>query len=125
MDSESPKLRVPGRNYRNPDIGVIPVPAIERRLREEPRSLEVYDDSMPLVVEVWSPSTGEHDIDQKLREYQQRGDQAVWRLDWYGRTLIAWRRQPDGAYSETRYSGGTIQPGALPGVTIEIEGLFE
>ncbi len=35
----------------------------------------------------------------------------------------AWRRQPDGTYTETRYTGGSIQPVALPGVSIDLDWL--
>lgn len=30
--------------------------------------LEVYDTPLPLVVEVWSPSTGSYDVDAKVPE---------------------------------------------------------
>jgi DNA-binding XRE family transcriptional regulator len=57
VDRDSPRLRVHGGNYRLPDVCVIPVPVIQRRLREYPAKLEEYEEPMPLVVEVWSPST--------------------------------------------------------------------
>ena len=50
--------------------------------------LEVYDAPLPLVVEIWSPSTGEFDVTTKLLEYQRRGDLEIWRLHPYERTLI-------------------------------------
>ena len=80
---------------------------------------------MPLVVEVWSPSTGQSDIEEKLREYQQRGDLEIWRIHPYERTLTAWRRQPDGSYTETLYRGGIIEPAAIPNVRIDIDRLFD
>jgi Uma2 family endonuclease len=88
------------------------------------RSLETYAAPLPLVVEVWSPSTGEYDLETKLREYQLRSDLEIWRLHPYERTLTAWRRQPDGSYSESRHEAGTVQPIALPGVTIDLDALF-
>ena len=75
---------------------------------------------MPLVVEVWSPSTGDYDVEVKLREYQQRGDAEIWRIHPYERTLTTWRLQPAGSYEQTVYSTGIIQLVALPGVEIEI-----
>ena len=75
--------------------------------------------------EIWSPSTGRYDIQTKLAEYQRRGDIEIWRIHPYERTLTAWRLQPDGSYSETVYRGGVIQPVALPGVTIDIDRLFD
>jgi len=82
-------LGVPGGNYRIPDVCVIPREAVRRRRREYPAALEVYDEPMVLVVEVWSPSTGESDIDDKLKEYQRRGDLEIWLIHPYERTLTA------------------------------------
>jgi Uma2 family endonuclease len=87
--------------------------------------LEAYEAPLPLVVEVWSPSTGEYDVDSKLPEYQRRGDLEIWRLQPYERTLTAWRRQPDGTYAETVCTGDTIRPIGLPGVAIDLDTLFE
>ncbi len=43
----------------------------------------------------------------------------------YERTLTAWRRRDDGSYSETVYTGGVVEPVALPGVTIDLGLLFD
>ncbi|MGI8550229.1 MAG: Uma2 family endonuclease [Dehalococcoidia bacterium] len=107
-----------------PDLCVIPT-ALEQRLRLRPRTFEVYEDPMPLVVEVWSPSTGEYDVETKLGEYQWRRDLEIWRIHPYERTLTAWRRQSDGTYSETLFRDGSVQPIGLPSVTIELASLFE
>jgi Uma2 family endonuclease len=79
---------------------------------------------MPLVVEVWSPSTGEYDVDEQLPEYQARGDLEIWRVHPFERTLTVWRRQADGAYAHEVYEGGVVRPIALPGVTIDLDALF-
>ena len=42
----------------------------------------------------------------------------------YEHTLTAWRRQPDGSYTETLYTGRKVQPMALPNVTIDPDALF-
>ena len=89
-----------------------------------PGVLEVYVGPLPLVVEVWSPSTGDYDVEEKFPEYQRRGDEEIWRIHPYERTLRAWRRQPDGTYTETVHTGGTVQPMALPGVTVDLDELF-
>ncbi|MGI8551564.1 MAG: Uma2 family endonuclease [Dehalococcoidia bacterium] len=122
---ENPHLRISTGTYYVPDVCVLPETLQQRHRNERSSLLEVYDEPMPLVVEVWSPSTGEYDVNDKLREYQWRGDREIWRIHPYERTLTAWRRQPDGSYSETLHRGGTVQPVALPGVTIELERLFE
>ena len=116
-------LRRAGESYYIPDIFVVPV---ARTIPEDERAdpLEVYGESALLVVEVWSPSTGKYDVDTKFPEYRARGDLEIWRIHPYKRTLIVWRRQPDGSYDETIHTGGTIEPVALPGVTIDLDALF-
>ena len=121
---DTSRVRIPSGTHNIPDLFVLPR-AYERRLRERPRTFEVYRDPLPLVVEVWSPSTGTYDVESKVREYQQRGDIEIWRIHPYEQTLTAWRRQPDGTYTEAVFRGGTIQPVALPNVTIDIERLFD
>ena len=118
------RLRLVSGDYRLPDLFVLPRVA-EERLRANPGTFEIYADPMPLVVEVWSPSTGDYDIDSKFPVYQERGDEEIWRIHPFERTLAAWRRQPDGGYVATTYTGGTIQPVALPGVTIDLDALFD
>jgi len=120
----SGRLRISTGTYYVPDLCVIPREFEQRKLREAPARLEVYEEPLPLVVEVWSPSTGEYDVEDKLREYQRRGDREIWRIHPYERTLTAWRLQPDGSYEVTLYRDGSIQPRSLPGVTFELSGLF-
>ena len=122
--SNSARLHRPSLSYYIPDLLVVPTD-LERSQRGRPGTLETYDSPLPLVVEVWSPSTGSYDVDSKLPEYQRRGDQEIWRIHPYERTLRAWRRQPDGTYSETLFHGGTVEPVALPGVSINLDALFE
>jgi Uma2 family endonuclease len=110
-------------NYYIPDVMVIPVALVEPQLGT--RALEFYARPLPLVVEIWSPSTGDYDIQEKLVEYQRRGDAEIWRIHPYERTVTAWRRQPDGSYAESTHTGVTINPAALPGVVIDLDALFQ
>jgi len=119
------RLHVSSGSYYIPDVCIIPRPHVDRKRRELPRRLEVYEEPMPLVVEVWSPSTGDYDVEEKLREYQRRGDLEIWRLHPYEQTLIRWLRNADGSYQETLINGGSVQPAHLPGVSIDLEALFE
>lgn len=121
---ERVRLRISTGSYYVPDVCVVPRIYV-RRLRERPGTFEVYDDPMPFVAEVWSPSTSEYDVDTKLREYQQRGDAEIWRLHPYERTLTVWRHQPDGSYIETSFTGGIVRPVALPNVAIDLDTLFD
>ena len=118
------RFRRSADHYYIPDVAVIPL-AYGCDLRGRSDRLEIYTDPLPLVVEVWSPSTSGYDVDAKLPEYQKRGDQEIWRLHPYDRTLIAWRRQPDGTYVETVYRGGIVRPVALPNVEIDLDVLFD
>ncbi len=123
VSHNSARLRVSPEQYYIPDVCVFP---LELLLPHRGRSdeLEVYEAPLPLVVEVWSPSTGSYDVEVKLREYQRRADLEIWRIQPYERTLTAWRRQPDGTYEESFHRGGKIQPVALAGVTIDLDALF-
>src|SRR5918994_176446 len=106
-----------------PDLMVVPT-AYSEEIRDRP-VLAIFSDPLPLVVEVWSPSTGDYDVDAKVPVYQQRGDLEIWRIHPYERTLTAWRRQPDGSYKATIHRGGIVPPVALPGVEINLDELFD
>jgi Uma2 family endonuclease len=121
--SEHVKVRTSTGSYYIPDVTVVPR-AQTRRLLEEPGTFEVYDDPVPLVVEVWSPSTGDYDVDDKFPEYRRRGDLEIWRLHPYDRTLTVWIRRKDGGYDERILLGGNVSPVHLPAVTINLDVLF-
>jgi Uma2 family endonuclease len=110
--------------YYIPDVYVIPMELL-RPHRGRSDLLEAYTDPLPLVVEIWSPSTGDYDVESKLPEYQRRGDLEIWRLHPYDRTLIRWVRQPDGSYVESLHEHGVVEPVALPGVSIDLDLLFD
>lgn len=118
------RVRLDAETVFIPDLFVFPV-SLTEGYRGRREALEVYTEPLPLVVEIWSSSTGDYDIDAKIPTYRSRGDLEIWRLHPYERTLTAWRRQPDGSYTEAVYHGGTIDPAALPGVTIDIDALFD
>lgn len=123
VSTNTSRLRISTGSYYVPDLCVIPQP-LQSRMLETPGRFEVYEEAMPLVVEVWSPKTGDYDVETKLLEYQRRGDLEIWRIHPYEKTLTAWRRQPEGGYVESLYHGRTVLPVALPAVTIELEDLF-
>ena len=82
--------------------------------------LAIFSDPLPLVVEVWSSSTGDYDVDAKLPVYQQRGDLEIWRIHPYERTLTAGGANRTGTYQETIHRDGIVRPVALPGVAIPL-----
>ena len=107
-----------------PDVVVAPY-AYGRDLRNRPGTLAIFSDPLPLVVEVWSRSTGDYDVNAKLPIYMQRGDIENWRIHPFERTLTRWVRQPDGSYQETVHRGGVVALAALPGVVIDLDELFD
>jgi Uma2 family endonuclease len=119
----SARLRAPSGAVYIPDVAVIPtamVDAVEGR----DRRLETYAAPVPLVVEIWSPATGNYDVDTKFDEYRARGDQEIWRLHPIERTLTYWRGQADGTYVVGTATGGVVEPIGLPGARIDLDRLF-
>lgn len=110
--------------YYIPDVFVFPVSAIGPG-GDRADVLEVYEQPFPLVVEIWSPSTGDYDINAKLPEYQLRGDQEIWRIQPFHRLLDVWRRQPDGRYEQATYHGGQVEVASLPDGVIDLDALFD
>ncbi len=88
------------------------------------RALEVFKEPLPLVVEVWSKSTADYDVTEKLAEYKRRADLEVWLIHPYEKMLTAWVKQADGSYTEQRVTGGLLACVALPGVSIDFDLLF-
>jgi Uma2 family endonuclease len=91
-----------------PDVIVVPR-AATTGLRMRSDRLESYSEPLPLVVEVWSPSTGDYDVDTKLPGYRARGDLEIWRIEPYGRKLSSSVRGEDGTYVERAFPGGKIR----------------
>lgn len=107
--------------YFIPDVVVIPTELMKPAGVKGP--LEVYGEPLPFVAEVWSPSTGAYDVEEKFPEYRRRGDLEVWRVHPYDRTVTAWRRLADGSYSEDVYSSGRITIQSL-GVQVDMADVF-
>ena len=118
------RVHRPAGTFFIPDVFVVPT-ALVKPFLDQSDVLEVYDQPLPLVVEVWSRSTGDYDITEKLAVYQQRGDLEIWLIHPYERTLTSWRRQPDGGYESTIFREGTVRPVALPNVAIDLGWLFD
>ena len=116
-------LRVADDRYVVADVVVIPVALLEPR-RGQPLTLEEYSEPLPFVVEVWSRSTGDYDIESKLPDYRARGDLEIWRVHPYEKTVTAWRRQKDGSYKEAHYGGhGRVKVESL-GIYIDLARVF-
>ena len=60
-------------SYYIPDLFVVPR-GLDNQDWSLTNVLETYRQPLPLVVEVWSLSTGGYDVDAKFPEYQRRGD---------------------------------------------------
>jgi Uma2 family endonuclease len=118
------KTRRSARTYFIPDVVVIPA-AFQIPFENDPRAFNAFAEPLPLVVEVWSPSTGHYDFATKLRAYRERDDLEIWFIHPYERTLTAWRRLPEGGYAEETHRGGVIALASLPGVTIDFDALLD
>lgn len=118
----SAKTRYTARNFFIPDVAVMPASLVLPR-RMDPAAFNDYADPLPLVVEIWSRTTGDYDFAAKLPVYRQRGDLEIMYIQPYEPTLRSWRRQPDGTYTEELYRGGIIPVHSLPGVTIDLDAL--
>jgi Uma2 family endonuclease len=121
----STRLRRSDDTYYIPDVVVVPT-ALSGTVDDRPGVLEAYDLPLPLVVEVWSPSTGDYDVSTKVPEYQARGDLEIWRLHPYERSLTSWTRRSDGTYLETTFrENDVVRPVALPDIALDLAVVFE
>jgi Uma2 family endonuclease len=120
---DNSRVRRPEATYFIPDVFVFPV-ALATPYLDRDDVLEVYDQPLPLVVEVWSRTTGTYDVTEKLTVYKRRGDREIWLIHPYERTLTAWRRMPDGSYEESVHREGVMEPSALPNAAIDLAELF-
>jgi Uma2 family endonuclease len=118
------RTRRSARNFFIPDVAVIPA-ELKRPFEHDPRALNAFAQPLPLVVEVWSWTTGHYDFAVKLQAYRERGDLEIWYIHPYDHTLTAWRKQPDGSYSEELHRGGIVPVASLPGVTIDLDDLLD
>jgi Uma2 family endonuclease len=118
------RARLSERTCYIPDVVVIPA-AYKRPFEDDPRAFNAFAQPLPLVVEVWSPSTGDYDVMTKLRGYRERGDEEIWFVHPYERTLTVWRRQPDGNYVVETYRGGRAAVSPLPGVVADLDELLD
>lgn len=118
----SARLALPGGGSFIPDVVVAPTAVVASARGRT--SVESYDEPMPLVVEVWSPSTGEYDVTDKLEGYRQRGDSEIWLLHPVERSLTAWTHAPGGSYTEAGHTTGEVRPTSLFPVVIRLASLF-
>jgi Uma2 family endonuclease len=113
------RVLVDGEDVYIPDVVVIPL-AVAERFRHRFDVVALYDTPLPLVIEVWSPSTGGYDVTRKLPRYRQRGDLEIWLVHPYDRTVTIWRRQTDGSYQESVVRDGIVRPQFAPEVEIDL-----
>jgi Uma2 family endonuclease len=116
------RVRYSASDYFIPDVFVVPTALVLPQ--QDLIAPEAFREPLPLVVEVWSPSTGRRDLDRKLVRYREQGHLEIWFIHPFDRTLTAWRRQPDGSYEETVFEDGTVRPAFLPNVTIDLDSLW-
>jgi Uma2 family endonuclease len=118
------RLRRTSKRYFIPDVAVISADSVRRLRLAQPRGLGVFDEPLPFVAEGWSPSTGRYDVKTKIPTYQLRGDQEIWRVHPFKRTVTAWRLRPDGKYDQIEFTNGRVQLHSLPQVVIDLDEMF-
>lgn len=86
------KLRTSSGHYVIPDVSVLRHAQVGAMIARQTPELEICAEPVPFVAEVWSPSTGGYDVDEKFPEYRWRGDAEVWRVHPYDLTITIWLR---------------------------------
>jgi Uma2 family endonuclease len=117
------RARRSSRTYFIPDVVVIPA-NLQIPYEDDPRAFNAFAEQLPLVVEVWSRTTGAYDFATKLQAYRDRGDAEIWFIHPYEQTLTTWRRQMDGRYDEETHRGGVVVIASLPDVSIDLDALL-
>jgi Uma2 family endonuclease len=102
-----------------PDVMVLPAAYGEPIVDDT--GLAIFSGPLLLVVDVWSRSTGDYDLNTKLPVYQERGDREIWRIHPFERTLTRWIWQPDGTYAMSVHHGGVLILAAVPDAEIAIQ----
>ena len=120
--NNSGRLKTGAGNAFVPDVIVLPKGMTATQ--HGTRKLETYDQPVPFVAETWSKSTGDYDSNTKIPEYRSRGDLEIWRVHPYEKLVTAWRRQPDGSYTESVHTEGVVAIESLSGVSIDLATLF-
>ena len=122
VDYDSARLRLPDGTHYIPDVVVIPRAAQAGHRGEA--GVEAYPEFMPLVVEVWSPSTGDYDARTKLAGYRQRGDAEIGPST----RALALLRPPCGnrteATSRPCITAAPSPVASLPGVVVDMDCVF-
>lgn len=94
LDRDEYRVFVEGRARRPTDTIFIPdvmiVPTAYGARFVDSTGLAIFSDPLPLVVEVWSRSTGDYDVETKIPISMQRGDLEIWRIHPYERTVTSW-----------------------------------
>jgi Uma2 family endonuclease len=116
------RTRCSARTYYIPDVIVIP--SVVQELYD-PDALGAYAEPLSLVVEVWSWTEEPYDFEAKLQAYRERGDEEIWYIHPFERTLISWQKQSNGSYREATFQGGRVPVISLPGVTIDFDELLD
>ena len=128
LDRSEYRVFVEGRARRPADTIFIPdgmiVPTAYGVDLVDERRLAIFSDPLPLVAEIWSPSTGNYAVDIKIPVYRQRGTADIWNIHPFDRTLVRSVRQSDGTHLKSIHRGGIATLAALPNVEIDLDRLF-
>ena len=112
-------MRLDERWSPEPDLFVV---RDERRHLLRPQFLEGPAD---LVIEIISEADPRFELREKLPRYRQAGIPEIWLIDPLARELSAWRRDPGGAYTESRLAAGRLESQVVPGFWLEVGWLWQ
>ena len=86
-----------------------------------------YRGTPSLIVEILSPSTSRKDLHDKFSLYEEFGVQEYWIVDPFAQTVQVFRPTAPGRYDrgELLERTGTMASRVFPGLTVELEALFQ
>ncbi|MEX2683290.1 MAG: Uma2 family endonuclease [Candidatus Sigynarchaeota archaeon] len=110
-------LKLPNGKRPEPDVVVVPRGAVAD-------NDSVYEGVPPLVVEVLSTSTKDHDLNIKHTWYEESHVPEIWYVDLEGHKVTVLRLSKDGTYTSTDYAKDVIICEALGRLEIPLADIF-
>jgi Uma2 family endonuclease len=111
-------------DYVEPDIFIACDQEQIKRLKASEQ--DYYHGAPKFVVEILSPSTGEHDLVRKAELYYRAGVAEYWAVDPLARTILVFTLPEHGTKYDIKILGakGSIPLITFPGVTVDFSAIF-
>ena len=111
-------VKLPNGKRSEPDIVAIPPKSVKAQE-------SVFEGIPYLVLEVLSPTTRLHDLNEKKSWYMENKIPEIWFIDPEEEELIVFYHRGDGEYFRKNIRTGSLKSKIFEGFTIEIQKLFE